>query len=95
MDLLTKEDFSMLFSNLCCSKCKNDFSIESVEVIEQQNDILICRLICRKCGADFGNIILKYCKNIKVHSPFEVIEGPPSITFDDVIDAHEFITKKL
>lgn len=91
MSELNEKHFKNLFSELCCSKCRNDFTTDSIEITEQQNEILICKLSCKKCGADFGDIILKYNRNTKVLAPLEVIDGPPPITTDDVIDAHRFI----
>ena len=95
MTIVNENEFKLLFSELCCSQCRNDFTTESLEIMEQQNGILICRLSCKKCGADFGDIVLKYNQNTKMHTPLEVIEGPQPISTDDVLNAHEFIKKNL
>ena len=91
MKSINKNDFKQLFSNLCCSQCKNDFIIKGLNVIELSSDIIIANLSCSFCGKDFGKIILNYNKKSKNHSSLEVIEGPPPITSDDVINAHKFI----
>ncbi len=54
-----------------------------------------CSLSCAKCGKDFGEVIFNYNRKADVHFPLEIIEGPPPISYDDVIDAHQFIKKNL
>ncbi len=89
------KDIEKLFKNLCCSRCKNDFTQESIKIIEKKNNILICNLFCHKCGKDFGNVILNYSANKRNHPPLEIIDGPPAINADDVLDAHRFIKNNL
>ena len=91
----TQKDIKTLLSNLCCSKCRNDFDIDSIKVIESDKDIMICNLHCLKCDKDFGEIIFNYNKKSRIHTPLEVIEGPLPISTDDVIDAHNFIKNNL
>ena len=93
MGVINKNDFKRLFKNLCCSQCKNDFDFESFDVKQNFGNILLCKLICSKCGKDFGDVVLNFDKKSSVHSELEVIEGPPPISHDDVIDAHRFIKK--
>ncbi len=95
MKELTQKDIDVLFSGLCCSKCKNDFSLESIKILERDCDLMLCRLTCAKCGKDFGEIIFNYNCHAKRHSALEIIDGPPPINTDDVLDAHEFIKKNL
>lgn len=89
-DLILK-DFVALFSNLCCSSCKNDFTKDSLEIKNIKNNVLICNLSCKKCGKDFGDVILHINNKSTNHLPLEVIDGPDVINYDDVIKAHEFI----
>lgn len=93
MENFSNKDIKTLFSNLCCSKCKNDFTKDSLEIIEQDGDIIVCNLTCERCGKDFGQIIFNFNKKINQHTPLEIIEGPEPISYDDVIDAHEFLKK--
>ena len=95
MKTFTRNDIKTLFSGLCCSRCKNEFSIDSLNVLEKNKDILICNLLCEKCGKDFGEIVLNFNRKADKHSPLEIIEGPPPISVDDVIEAHRFIRKNL
>ncbi len=95
MKKLTQKDFRILFSGLCCSRCKNEFTIDDLTEIRNENDIKICKLQCQKCNKDFGEIILNYNKKATKHSPLEIIDGPAPIDFDDVIEAHKFIKENL
>ena len=89
------KNFKKLFENLCCSQCKNDFSLNSLTILERKNDVLICNLKCEKCGKDFGHIVFKYDNKAQKHSALEVIDGPAPISVDDVLDAHIFIKNNL
>ena len=92
---MNSSDFKNIFANLCCSKCRNDFEIEDLKIIERQGGLMICNLVCQKCGKDFGKVIFNYNQSVAYHSPLKVIEGPPPIDADDVIDAHIFIKNNL
>ena len=87
------KEISNLFKNLCCSQCRNDFTSDSVSIKENEGDILICNLTCQICGKNFGDIVLNFNKKSNIHNALEIIDGPPPITADDVIDAHRFIKK--
>lgn len=91
MKTFTQKDINTLFSRLCCSCCKNEFSKNSIKILEQDCDIILCRLSCAKCGKDFGEVVFNFNRKEKKHLPLEIIEGPPPIDYDDVIEAHKFI----
>ena len=87
------KDFSLLFKELCCSRCKNDFDENSVEIIREEPQLLVVKLTCQTCGKDFGISFLGL-NNIKVNSKQDLIlekNKRPNISADDVIDAHIFI----
>ena len=92
---MNENEFKNLFSNLCCSQCRNDFEQDALNVINREGDILICNLTCTKCGKDFGQIIFNFNKKSKIHHPLEIIDGPAPISADDVLNAHEFINNNL
>ena len=95
MKNFTQNDIKTLFSKLCCSRCKNEFTINSIKILEQNGDILLCGLSCEKCGKDFGDVVFNFNRKSHNHHPLEIIEGPPPINSDDVIDAHLFIKENL
>ena len=86
-----KNKLRVLFSNLCCSQCKNGFDEDSIEIVRQESGLLVVRLVCKYCGKSFGTAFLGL-SNLEVKSePLEVEDGPEPISYDDVIDAHRFI----
>ena len=95
MKSFTQRDIKTLFSGLCCSRCKNEFTRNSIKILEQDCDILLCSLSCEKCGKDFGEVVFNFNRKSQEHLPLDIVEGPPPIDFDDVIDAHRFIRKNL
>lgn len=95
MKSILEKNFNRIFAKLCCSQCKNDFTKDSFEIIEQKGTVFHCRFVCQKCGKDFGDIILNINPKSKKHLELEIIDGAPPINYDDVIDAHEFIKKNL
>lgn len=87
------KEIKTLFSNLCCSKCRNDFNSDSITVKKQEGDLYRCNLSCTACGMDFGDILFRFKHKSNIHTPLEIIDGPPPINTDDVINAHRFIKK--
>jgi len=95
MKNITQKDINTLFSGLCCSHCKNDFTKNSIKILEKEGDILICNLVCEKCGKDFGEVVFNFNRAAEKHTPLNILDGPPPVSFDDVIDAHRYIRKHL
>ncbi len=95
MKTFTQKDIKTLFSGLCCSQCKNEFSINSIKILKRDCDLIHCSLSCQVCGKEFGDVLLNFNRKSAKHSPLEVVEGPPPISYDDVIDAHKFIRENL
>ncbi len=95
MKKLSPKDVKALLANLCCSQCKNEFSINSIKFLEQDCDILLCSLSCEKCGKDFGEVVFNFNRKADKHLPLEIVDGPEPISYDDVIDAHKFIKDNL
>ena len=87
----SKKDIKTMFENLCCSHCKNEFDKDSFELENKYGNLRIYHLQCKKCGKDFGQIILNYNQKSDKHTALEIIQGATPITIDDVIDAHKFI----
>ena len=85
-----KKKIEKLFSNLCCSQCKNGFDEDSIVVKRQEDGLIVVGLECKNCGKNFGVAFLGLSDiDIKNYEPLK--EGPAPITYDDVIDAHRFI----
>ena len=87
-----KKKIEKLFSNLCCSQCKNGFDEDSIVVKRDEGGLLVVGLECKHCGKNFGVAFLGFSDiDVKNYEPLEVVEGPDPISYDDVIDAHRFI----
>ena len=87
-----KKKIEKLFSNLCCSQCRNGFDEESITIKRQEEGLSVVQLECRHCGKSFGVAFLGLSDiDVKDYEPLEVVEGPEPISYDDVIDAHRFI----
>ena len=95
MKKFTQNDIKTLFTKLCCSRCKNEFSINSIKILEQDCDMMLCSLSCEKCGKDFGEVVFNFNRKADKHLPLEIVEGPPPISSDDVIAALRFIRDNL
>ena len=85
-----------LFSDMCCSECRADFTEESVKIMREEKDIYVVQITCEKCGKSFGIALFGNCaEKDKKYShddlTLHVQEGPEVINFDDVLDAHKFI----
>ena len=95
MKSFTQKDIKTLFSELCCSRCKNEFTKNSIKILERDCDIMLCSLSCEKCGKDYGEVVFNFNRKSDKHLPLDIVEGPPPIDFDVVIEAHRYIRKNL
>lgn len=99
---IMKRKIATLFKELCCSKCKSDFTEESVVIMREEKsddgEMIVIRIICKECGKSFGVAFLGISdfdlKNYDDNDlTLHVQEGVGPITADDVLDAHKFIKK--
>ena len=94
---MEKSEIKKLFASLCCSRCGHDFEDESFNIIREDEHFCVVRVVCAECSKSFGMALLGYQPLDASESPtdeemaLEIQEGPPPITCDDVIDAHNFI----
>jgi hypothetical protein len=93
------------FSNIKCTQCQNYFEKESINLVRHEYNYTVVRVTCSVCGKNIGMAILGLDKN-SMHQSLEPIEEPKKsktnkkaikednpcdpITYDDVIDAHNF-----
>lgn len=89
---MNKSKLKIMMDNFCCSNCKCDFDEESISVIREEAGLTVVQISCQNCGKSFGIALLGVNElDIKSPEPFELEDCPDKITFDDVIDAHNFI----
>ena len=87
------------FSKLRCTQCCESFTSESVSVLRNEDNYTVVRVLCSHCGKNIGMAILgldrKSMENAmepdKLEaSPINCADGENPISYDDVIDAHQF-----
>ncbi len=93
---MNKKLIGKLFSNMCCSECKSDFTQDAIKVMRKEEDLFVIQITCPNCGKSFGTAFFGQCSmKAKKHKDadltLEIQEGPPPIGLDDVLDAHNFI----
>lgn len=95
---MKKKLINMLFSDMCCSECKSDFTDESIFVLRKEQGLTVIQVICQNCGKSFGIALLGGCDEKDVDSytqdelALQIQEGPDAICYDDVLDAHKFFS---
>ncbi len=93
---MNKKIINMLFSDMCCSECKSDFTEDSVFVLRKEKNLNVIQVICQHCGKSFGIALLGGCVEkdktnlAKDELALQIQDGPDAICYDDVIDAHNF-----
>lgn len=93
---MNKKLIKMLFSDMCCSECKSDFTEDSVFILRKEKNLSVIQVICQNCGKSFGIALLGDCeeKSQTGTAPddlaLQIQDGPDAICYDDVIDAHNF-----
>ena len=90
--IMKKSTLKKLFSEFCCSACKQDFNEESIKVKREEKDLLVLQVVCQNCGKSFGLAFLgTNTIKEKEDSAFQMVDCPLPISYDDVLNAHEFI----
>jgi len=97
-----KDILKEFFSNIRCSQCHNLFDEDSISIVRNENNYTVIRITCHKCEKNIGIALLGIDKDsIKSsmeklnekkgnNSQIEVNRENTPITYDDVIDAHNF-----
>lgn len=94
---MNKKLIKMLFSDMCCSKCKSDFDEDSVFVLRKEKNLNVIQIVCQNCGKSFGIALLGGCdekdsSKSQEDLALQIQEGPDAICYDDVLDAHNFFS---
>ena len=89
---MKKTTLRKLFSELCCSVCKHDFNEDSINIKREEKDLLVLQVVCQNCGKSFGLAFLGTNSVAeKEDDAFQMVDCPLPISYDDVLNAHEFI----
>jgi len=95
---MKKKLINMLFSDMCCSNCKADFTDDSIFVLRKECGLTVIQVICQECGKTFGIALLGGCDEKEPENlsqadvALQIQEGPDAICYDDVLDAHKFFS---
>ena len=93
---MDKKIVNLLFSDMCCSECKADFTDDSVFVLRKEKNLNVIQIVCQNCGKTFGIALLGGCEEksevaqTRENLALQIQDGPDAICYDDVIDAHNF-----
>lgn len=93
---MDKTKIKQLFSGLCCSVCRHDFDEDAISIQREEKDLIVIRVVCPECGKNFGLALLgENPLEVKSEKDDELIiqDCPLPISYDDVLDAHNFIDK--
>ncbi len=91
---MDKSKLKRLFSGLCCSVCRHDFDEEAIIIKREEENLLVLQIVCPECGKSFGIALLgsgALAIKDKEDDELQIQESPKPITYDDVLDAHNFI----
>jgi hypothetical protein len=90
------------FQQKSCRYCANPFASEGIQLLREEPGVLVVRVSCRSCGHPLGVAIVGTAprfKGDKRESPpdwtkrdVDRLTATPAITYDDVLQAHEFFT---
>lgn len=77
------------FSQKKCQRCDCNYSFDSLFVLRDDSHCVVVRVVCEKCSLPLGVAIIGTASADKSKRKQKPV-GPPPITKDDVIDAHNF-----
>ena len=84
--------FKKLFSNFCCSYCRNDIDRSAFVIVRKDKGMNVVKMVCPNCGKDFGIGFLKIHEGVgQPHAPLEFVEGMQPVSTDEVLDIHKYL----
>ena len=92
---MSTEDYvKFIFSKMVCSCCDEQFTDDCIDIIRVEGNCAIVKIECTHCHKNYG-IAVVGIETVEDEADYDnvVIPDLPAITFDDVLDAHEFIDK--
>jgi hypothetical protein len=90
------------FQQKTCRYCSNPFASEGIQLLREEPGVLVVRVSCRSCGHPLGVAIVGTAPRFKTEKreappewtkrDIDRLSASPAITYDDVLEAHEFFT---
>ena len=97
---MKKTDIKKLFKGIKCSLCGKDFDDNSFTIMRKEDGLFVLQVKCKKCCKGFGIALLGLDKKELTASLNETVaivnnkctcQEIGAISYDDILDAHEFI----
>ena len=90
----TEDYVKFIFSKMVCSCCDEQFTPDCVEIIRVEGNCAIVKIECTHCHKNYG-IAVVGIETVDEDAECDRVAVPdlPAITFNDVLEAHEFIDK--
>lgn len=92
----TEEYVKFIFSKMVCSCCNEQFTPDCVEIIRVEGNCAIVKIECTNCHKNYGIAVVgieTVGEEPDENVDYVSVPDLPAITFDDVLEAHEFIDK--
>ena len=96
-----KKKIVKMFDDLCCSQCHSEFFEDSIEIVRQEDNLYVVKIVCANCHKSFGLAMLGvnpvdfkadvFNKFSDDDLKLKIDEEGEPISYDDVLDAHEYI----
>lgn len=99
---MEKKKFVKMLDELCCSECRASFDEDSIDIVRNEENLYVVKVVCSNCQKSFGLAMLGLnsidfkdeIKQINFSDDdlkFRIDVEDEPISYDDVLDAHEFI----
>ena len=92
----TEEYVKFIFSKMVCSCCNEQFTPDCVEIIRVEGNCAIVKIECIHCHKNYGIAVVgieTIGEEPDENADNVSVPNLPAISFDDVLEAHEFIDK--
>ncbi|MDD3594143.1 MAG: hypothetical protein PHX18_05910 [Candidatus Gastranaerophilales bacterium] len=83
----------MIFSKMACSQCGTNFDDDCIDIIRIEDNCAIVRIFCTTCSKNYGIAIIGIERIGELEMPEHIEDGSEPVSYDDVIDAHKFISE--
>ncbi len=93
------ETVQNFFCSMHCSNCNNYLKPDGITLVKEENNFFVVKIVCVDCDQPIGLAIVGVSnkedfikpKGAEVQ-PVVTKDEPPPITYDEVIDAHQFFS---
>lgn len=101
---MEKKKIVKMLNDLCCSECHCSFGEDSISIVRREDNFMVLQIVCENCGKSFG-IAMLGINSVEIKDDngvtktkfsdedlkLKIEEDIPPISYDDILDAHEYI----